>query len=337
MRHLRFLYLAIGLGLLAWVLVQAEFGAVVDRLAQMGVLAIVVILALNILGFLTDTASWQLMVPTARLDGAWLWSLWKVRLVGVVFNYIVPAASLGGEPVKAVLLKKRHGIGYHEGSASLVIAKTTNLLAMIAFSAVGLILLSRFEELPGTFGLVAGVGLAALAAGVMGFFAVQRFRVASRIGGWLAGRRLGRRIEKILGDIQDVDERFVDFYHRRPGRFTAALSLALATWIIGVAETYYIMSFLGHPVSLTEAWVIETVVQLVRTGTFFIPANLGTLEAGFMFIVEGLTGQPALGLAAALVRRAYKLLFVVWGLWLGWRYSVTPSFAAAETAKPLDR
>ena len=257
MRYLKLFYLILGLGLLAYVIAVADLAAVGARLAELGVLGVVVILAIHALGFLAYTASWQLMVPTARLDGAWLWWLWKLRLVGAVFNYVVPAASLGGEPVKAVLLKKLHGIGYHEGAASLVIAKTTNLLALIAFSAVGLILLSRSGALPGTLGLVAGVGLGALAAGVAGFFAVQRWRVASRLGAWLARRRVGRRLEKILGDIQDVDDRFVDFYHRRPGRFAASLALALAGWIMGMIEIYWIMHFLGHPISLAEAWIID--------------------------------------------------------------------------------
>ncbi len=336
MRHLKYLYLAIGLGVLAWVLTEVDLAAVVGRLGEVGVLGVAVIVGFHALGFFTDTASWQLMVPTARLDGAWLWRLWKVRLVGVVFNYVVPAASLGGEPVKAVLLKRRHGIGYHEGAASLVIAKTTNLIALIVFSAVGLFLVSRSGTLPGRYGSVAAVGLGILAVGVFGFFAVQRWRVASRLGGWLAGRRIGRRLEKILVDIQDVDDRFVDFYHRRPARFAAALALALATWVIGAVETYFLLGFLGQPISLTDAWIVETVIQLVRAATFFIPGNLGAMEAGFVFIVESLTGRPALGLAAALVRRAYKLLWVAWGLWLGWRYSVAPAVAAAKTAERLE-
>ncbi len=337
MRYLKLLFLLIGLGLLAYVLIEVDLGAVGDRLIQLGVTGFAVALGLYFVAFLADTAAWQLMVPTARLDGAWLYRLWKVRMVGAVFNFVLPAASLGGEPVKAVLLKRRHGIGYREGAASLVIAKTTNLIALIVFSAAGLLLMLRSGALSESFGLVAWAGLGALAAGVLGFFAVQRWRVASRLGGWLTRWRHGRPLERVLVHIQDVDDRFVGFYHHKPRRFAAAFALALSNWILGMIELYFIFRFLGHPVSLAEAWIIESVVQLVRAGTFIIPASLGTMEAGFVLIVGALTGQPALGLAAAVVRRARKLLWTAWGLWLGWRFSLAPSVVAADTAKPTER
>ena len=334
MRYLKPLFLLLGLGLLAYVLTEVDLGAVGGRLSQLGVGGVAVVLGLYGVRFVVNTASWQLMLSSVRLDGAWLYRLWKVRMVGAVFNFALPAATMGGEPVKAVLLKKRHGIGYHESSASLVIAKTTNLIALIAFSAAGLLLMLSAGALPGPLALAAWAGLCALAVGVSGFFAVQRWGVASRLGGWLAARRFGRPLERVLAHVQDVDDRFAGFYHRRPRRFAAALALALCAWILGMIELYLIFRFLGHPISLAQAWIIESVVQLVRAGTFFIPANLGALEAGFVLIVEAMTGQPALGLAAALVRRARKLLWIAWGVWLGWRFSLEPSAAAAEPAKP---
>ncbi|MCH7929636.1 MAG: flippase-like domain-containing protein [Proteobacteria bacterium] len=337
MRYLKLIFLLIGLGLLAYVVAETDLGAVGGRLIQLGVMGFAVVLGIYCVRFLLDTASWQLMLSSARLDGVWLYRLWKVRMVGAVFNFVLPAATMGGEPVKAVLLKKRHGIDYRESAASLVIARTTNLLALLAFAAVGLLLMLRSGALSGSFGLAAWAGLGALAAGVLGFFAVQRWRVASRLGGWLTRWRPGRPLERFLVHLQDVDDRFVGFYHHKPGRFAAALALALFNWILGMIELYYIFRFLGHPVSLAEAWIIESVVQLVRAGTFIIPANLGALEAGFVLIVGALTGQPALGLAAAVVRRARKLLWTAWGLWLGWRFSLAPSVAAADTAKPSER
>ncbi len=337
MRPLRVVFLLVGLVLLAFVVARVDLTEVGDRLVQMGAVGVAVVLGVYFLVFLSDTASWHLMVTSTRLNGSWLYHLWKVRMVGEAFNAIVPAATMGGEPVKALLLKRRHGIGYRESGASLVMARTTNLLALIVFSAVGLVLMLRSGTLPGAYGVVAGAGLAALTVGVAAFFAVQRWRIASRLAQWLARRRAGGRIERMLVHIQDVDGRFVDFYHRRPGRFAAALALALVNWVLGTLELYYAMYFLGGPVSFAEAWMVETVIQLVRAGTFFIPVSLGASEVGFVIMIGAITGRPGLGLAAAVARRVRELVWIAWGLALGWGLSATPRVAAAEASNPLER
>ncbi|MCH7942845.1 MAG: hypothetical protein IIB67_06405, partial [Proteobacteria bacterium] len=57
---------------------------------------------------------------------------------------------------------------------------------------------------------------------------------------------------------------------------------------------------------------------------------------GFVVLVGALTGQPSLGLAAALVRRARELLWIIVGVALGWRFSFTPAVVAAELVEPRE-
>ncbi len=336
MRTLRIVYLVAGLGLLAAVLFAVDLAAAGGWLGRMGALGVASVFAVYALIFTCDSASWWLILAGEQLKGVWLGRLWMVRLVGEAFNAIIPAASLGGEPVKALLLKSRHGVGYGEAAASLVMAKTTNLIGLIVFSAGGLVLMLGMDTYATAYGAVAGAGLAALAAGVLGFFAVQRWGVASRLAARLAARRRGGRLERTLGHLRNIDERFVRFYHRRPGRFAGALGLALSSWMLGALELYVILDFLGRPITPAEAWITESVLQLVRAGSFFIPASLGASEVGFVVLVGALTGQPPLGLAAALMRRARELLWIVAGVALGWRLSFTPAAAAAELAEPKE-
>ena len=44
-----------------------------------------------------------------------LWSLWCIRQIGEAYNTITPLGTLGGEPVKAQLLKERHGLSLKQG------------------------------------------------------------------------------------------------------------------------------------------------------------------------------------------------------------------------------
>ncbi len=98
----------------------------------------------------------------------------------------------------------------------------------------------------------------------------------------------------------------------------------MASWLLGASELYLIMGFLGQPVTWSEAWMMEAVVVLVRAGPFGLAAIPGATDAGLVLLADPLSGPPAAGLAAAIVRRGRELLWVTWGLALGWRLSSRP-------------
>ena len=82
------------------------------------------------------------------------------------------------------------------------------------------------------------------------------------------------------------------------------------------------MIFLGHPISLSEAWMIEVTAQLVRAGTFLIPASIGAQEGAFMLIYTAVTGSPELDIAVAMTRRFREILWLIWGALVGLRFSM---------------
>ncbi|MDP7426172.1 MAG: lysylphosphatidylglycerol synthase domain-containing protein, partial [Rhodospirillales bacterium] len=216
-----------------------------------------------------------------------------------------------------VLLKKYYGIGYREGTTSLLIGKTINMLALVIFLALGFALMWASPVLPASYKIIAGLGLFALGLGTALFFFIQRLKVSTITGTWISRWRFTRGIEKVMHLVRDVDERLVRFYIHHLRRFSWAVFLALVNWLIGVLEIYATMFFLGHPVSLTDAWIIEAAAQLVRTGTFFIPASIGAQEGAFLLVCSAMTGSSVLGVAVALVRRFREILWILWGLLLG--------------------
>ncbi|MEM7170323.1 MAG: lysylphosphatidylglycerol synthase transmembrane domain-containing protein [Pseudomonadota bacterium] len=331
---LRGLYLLLGLGLLAFVVWDVDLAQVGDWMVALGWLGALAVIAVYFIAFLVDTAAWHLMLPSARLTAAWLYVLWKIRMVGEAFNVVI---AMGGEPVKAVLLKRHEGISYQESAASLVIAKTVFLLALLVFAAVGLIILAVTQALPDEHRRVAEAGLAALTLGVAGFFAVQRWQAASYLAERLPEHPWSRPLIRLLAQMQKADGYFVAFYAKRRGRFAWAFALAFLNWMLSAAELYLIMALLGQPVTWAEAWMMETMFQLIRAGTFFIPANIGASEAGLMLIVEAVTGQAPLGLAVALIRRAKDLLWIAWGFLIGWRYSFKPVRQELEAAQEASK
>ena len=324
MKFLRILYLLVGVNLLVYVLSQTNLELLWEHLIETG-WGIIFILAIYGVAFTTDTIAWQFTLPSTGLNIRWLWNLWKVRIVGAAFGKMLPFSAFGGAPIKGFILKKHYNISYKEGIASIILVESTHLISMIVFMASGVLLVLFDSNLPQSFNTFSAISLGALTVGISGFYIVQRLKITSIAGGWLSQRSLGRRLEKFLTHLQEFDERLVQFYTKQRSKFFGALILNLLVWYLGALEVYIILYFLGHPVSLSEALILETLVELVRAGTFFIPATLGTQEAAFLLATGAITGLPALGVATALMRRVREVVWLVLGFVIGWQYSAKPS------------
>ncbi|MBM3566801.1 MAG: flippase-like domain-containing protein [Alphaproteobacteria bacterium] len=317
MRILKLLYIAVGLALLAAVFTQVDFDEVIGLTLRVGALGMMLVLAVYAAGFVIDSFTWQMAMIGVPLSARWLWRAFKVRMVGEVFNTVMPAAGMGGEPVKAILLNRHYGLGYREATASIILGRTINMVSQMLFLAVGFVMV-WMSDLSAQFKGFAAMGLAAFVAATAIFFYAQRLRVASFTGTWLGRREILARINDILHHIRDMDERLVRFYTQNRARFAAAIGLAFLNWIAGVVEIYVTMYFLGHPVSWSAA-------QLVRSAAFFIPAAVGAQEGAFLLVCAAMTGQPALGVAVSLVRRVRELMWLLFGVGLGALYAARPA------------
>ena len=313
MKIFKIIFFVVGLALLGWVIQQTSISETLDLVSQIG-WGFLLVLFFYFLAFLFDSLTWQITVISAPLTPKWLFRFFNMRLAGEAFNNTLPAASMGGEPVKAVLLKNHYGFNYRESVASIILARTINSVALILFLIAGVFLMLDSAVLDEKYNSIAGTGLVVLTILIFLFFAVQRFKLASLTSAALSKNKFFQWLDGILQHIKDVDEKLVEFYTRHHARAAFAFVLAFVNWVLGVTEIYITMFFLGHPVTMTEAWIIEAVAQLVRVATFVIPASIGAQEGAFMVIGAAVTGSPTVGFAVALVRRAREIIWIGWGM-----------------------
>jgi uncharacterized membrane protein YbhN (UPF0104 family) len=178
------------------------------------------------------------------------------------------------------------------------------------------------QTLSKDYEFVAGVGLLAIVIGVFLFFVIQRLSITSLTGEWISRYLIGRRVKHILHYINDMDDRLVRFYTENKGRFALTLLLSLANWMLGVVEIYCTLMFLDRPITWAEAWIVESVAQMFRTGAFFIPAAIGVQEGAFLLILSAITGSAPLGVAVAVIRRIREVIWIIWGFVIGALYSL---------------
>jgi uncharacterized protein (TIRG00374 family) len=269
------------------------------------------------LAFVLDSWAWLMTFRALPGRVIWVWRLWMVRMVGEAVNNATPLAGMGGEPVKAAILNRTYGIGYGEGLASIVLARTTFVLGLVPFLLIGFILLMFEPGVSAPFKWAAGTGLVGLCIGIFLFFAIQRLRVASRTGGVVAGILSRPGLHSFIERVGTFEDRLIEFYAHAPLRFAATVVLSFFNWALGALEILIAFWLLGAEITFAEAWIIEAIVQLVRVGVFFVPLSLGTQEGAFVVVVDAITGNPALGVAAAVLRRFRELVVLGAGLLMG--------------------
>ncbi|MBX7200292.1 MAG: flippase-like domain-containing protein [Rhodospirillaceae bacterium] len=310
-----------GAALFAWILHDSDLSAVTAILTGLGAAGIAAILANFAVGFVADVISWLLMFRSLPPTGLWLWRIWLVQMVGEALNVLTPFGSFGGEPFKALLLKRHYGVSYTEGSASLLLIQTVNSLAQVPFLLVAVGLLIHRHLLPPTLEQI----ILAAAIVISGFMILVLVALHSRLLAALHARlerSRWRRFDQALRVLEDIEGRLFFFMRESPRRFAASYLLAFATWMVGAVEMFLLFRFLGHPIDFTDAWLIEGIVSIARSVSFFIPAHLGFQDGAIALLGSALTGAPDMGVAIALARRARELAWSAFGLAIGGWFSL---------------
>lgn len=308
MKVARLILLALGLAGLAYLIAATGPGTVLASVQSLSWWLLVVIAFPFALVTGLDTLGWRFAF---RRDLASFPTLLSVRLAGEAFNATTPTASVGGEPVKAYLLRPR--VPLEEGLASVIVAKTTSALAQGLFLVVGIGL--AFTTLPLASPLLKGMtwlaALEALALG--GFVFVQQkkcFGGALRLLRGLGFSWEARREES----LDRLDRMLRAFYRHHRGRLLLSLLFHFAGWVLGSLEVYLILHFMGISVSLTTVLVIEAFAAAIKAAAFLIPGGLGALEGGNMAVFGAVGLGVGVGLSVTLVRRLRELTWVAAGL-----------------------
>ncbi len=332
MRYAKLIFLMFGIALLALVLSQANLDEIWQQVRSISIVGILVVFVIYALYFGADAMSWQVTIDSVEMTARWAGRLFIVRMIGEAYNNITPMASVGGEPVKAWLLKTNYGIPLRDSGASLVLAKTASMFSLVIFVSIAVVIALTHERLNATHRLAAGIGLGWLVFNVAAFFLMQHLKLSTFAATRLGRTRFGQRLGRLISGMQGIDDQFARFYRDRRTHLWLSMSFAMLNWLLGATDMYIILNLVGHPVSWLEAWVIEATVQMIRIAAFFIPAGLGAQEGALMLACGAITGSSSLGLAVALVRRFRELIWIGMSLLLATAFHVNPKLAMEAAA-----
>jgi putative membrane protein len=232
---------------------------------------------------------------------------------------LLPVASIGGELVGVRLLTQQGVDGTTAGS-SVIVELVVTLASQFLFAVLGVACLLRFTDAIRLSGALL-LGLCAALLVLTAFIAVLRngaiFGRLERAALGLLGRN-GQIPAMLLGGASlDAAIRELLAAH---GRLTRALLWQLAGLVLGCAETWLALRWLGVPVGFTAALVLESLTQAAKHVFFVVPGALGVQEAGLIGVGHLLGVGPDVAIALSLAKRMREILFglpalAAWSVW----------------------
>ncbi len=322
---LRAVLLVVGflaLSLLVWSIGPARIW---DAAVRVGPVGLVLALVPSVLMYLVEAYGWKLTLGSYAQAVPFL-KLFAIRTAGEVVNMTTPAAYVGGEPLKAYLLKRDH-VPFVDGLASVILAKTVMTIAQVMFIVMGIVLafwLIGHEHSTTQWIAASALSAGILVFGVLGFVAVQRWGLFAGVLGLL--RRANVRIPYLEAretQLQELDRTILNFYANDRPRFLLSTGCFLLGWLSEALEVWVMLALLGEPITMGASLAIGGLSSLVKGGSFFIPGSLGAQDGGNLLLVTTFGYSEVAGITFALLRRFREVAWIIIGLiclaWLGGR------------------
>jgi putative membrane protein len=300
-----------GLAVATALIAYQGFAVVFTAVASAG-FGLLLVSLFHLVPLTVNARAWQILVASRRRPslGRFIWATWLRESV----NGLLPVARIGGEFV-AVRFMMQRGLRTAPVVASVVVDMTLCVASQFAYTILGLALLVQYT---GDLAMASTIALGLLVVvPLVGIFIfAQNFGLFTLLAG-VINRLFGDRFAGFVGGAGALD-RSVRVIYRRPDRLLACTLWQCAAWILASGEIWLALRFLGHPVSIADALLIDAITHAASTAAFVVPAAIGVQEGVFM-IIGGLLGlSPELSLALALTRRARDLIVFLPGL-LAWQ------------------
>lgn len=302
----------LGLGLtmlagfiLAIVLIAYQgFGAVLHAVASVS-WGILILAAFHLLPLSCSALGWR-TVLRHTWQGPFSYFLFA-RWVREHVAHLLPVMQVGGEVVGARLLTFR-GLAPGVAGGSVVVDLTLEAATQLLFTLLGVLTLLAIGHQPDLVRwMLIGLLIATLLIGA--FLSAQYRGLFLRIE-HLLEQAAKHNPRLSLGRIDNLHGTILSLYRDRTG-VLASSCYHLLCWILGTGEVWLALYFMGHPVTVPEAFMLESLGEALRSAAFAVPAQLGVQEGGYM-LLGGLIGLgPELGLALSLVKRVRALLLGV--------------------------
>ena len=217
LNYLKMVFWFLALALLIWAVRSVDITEVTALIVKMQ-WGLLIVLSVYILINFVDAAAWKCTLQRNEAHSVTLWGMWQIRQIGEAFNMGTPFGTMGGEPLKAQLLKETFGLNMKQAVSSLVVSRTTNLLGLTLFLLIGAVFILLAPNIDQTFKTTSLIGLIVFSILILMFLFFQIHGALKTIANWFAKLSFSESIQSELEHIAILSHHMADYYQKNPIR-----------------------------------------------------------------------------------------------------------------------
>jgi hypothetical protein len=303
-----------GIGLFAYFVYAVGVEEIVSNISRLGFAGFAVILGIYFLRICARAGAWTLSV----------YEPYKLRMrdtipavmIGEAMSSMIPLGILVSGTTKAVAVRKRVPLVVGLSSVAtenLFYSFTTSLFLILgAFTFVRTFQLE--EGWVWTIDILIAAIFVVLAFLVL--LVVKQWHFASETCEWLYNRGIATSfLEHARLQVRLFENFIYGFYRRYPNRFLPICLIEAAFHLLGVLETWFVLSRLASA-DLLSSFLLESVSRLITIVFKLIPFVIGVDEAGAQFVAETVAIGATIGVTLAVIRKGRILFWTAIGLLL---------------------
>ena len=235
--------------------------------------------------------------------------LFLYKVAGFAISYFTPAAHIGGEPVRAWLLK-RHRLKFHEALSSVMIDKFLEILVSVVLGIVGFLLLILKFTVSNNTAIIVVLALGSAATGVWFFYART---VARKPFVSLLLRFSGRKaIVKARKIVEKSEELVSSFFNRKKRLLLVSIILTFVNIFLMFFEYHFLFMVFGIDSDIGALFLVTALIAI--SYIMPVPAGLGVLEVSEAGLFSLMAMKSAIGLGISLIVRIKDSTIALIGL-----------------------
>ena len=301
-RRSRILFAIGGVGIsglaLAFLFSTLDVGAAIDVLLGASPLPLVAGLGLLAGEIVLRSIRWAVLLGMSTSHGRVSpLRLLPVLLVGYLGNAVLPARL--GEPLRAVIVSRREGVGVAEALASVLLERIVDVAVLAVVALVATAFLPPMGSITQVVAIAAGIGIVILLVLV-----TVGIGPLATIGRRAEAVRRSTRLSAALAHV----ERFAHALggsHRRP-TILAAAGISSVAWLLDGAIFWFFGLALGLELPYAGALLIAGITVL-STAVPSAPGFIGTFELAGVAAATAIGVPPESALALAVLAHAATL------------------------------
>ncbi len=294
-----FVFLAIGIVVCFFIIKQADWNSVKEGLANLEKWQWIAILILYCGVQMSGALRWKIILESKQAKIKYVDAL-SAYIASHAISFFAPPLALGGEAIKAYIIKDRYSLTFREVLATVILDKM--LIAMLVVPSA----LAAFIYFFAKKHLFLWLGLIIFLAYIVHFLVkLMKWNIPAADGLEKAGKgALAAFVHDFKGAVAFLQTRKF---------FDEIIWLAVAEFGFALAETWVIVySIFGEYKNIVEAFWVQSFGYLAHV--FMVPGNIGSMEAMQLFIFKSIFGQPDLAVVYSIIARSAELILALAGI-----------------------